>query len=63
MAASLEQESENEPNKIVDNALLVRGCNNSILNRLNAKLNFEYEEETWKRPPAIALVLDHIYGV
>lgn len=49
--------------EIVDNGLLIRGCNSPEINRLNAKLNFEYEESTWKRPPAVALVLDHIYGV
>jgi hypothetical protein len=33
------------------------------MNRLSARLNFEFEEEAWKRPPPVALVLDHIYGV
>ena len=42
---------------------MIRGCNSDNINKLNAKLNFEYEEATWKRPPAMALVLDHIYGV
>lgn len=46
-----------------DNNILIRGCNNSTVNRVNAKLNFEFEEATWKRPPAVALVIDHIYGV
>ncbi len=46
-----------------DNNILIRGCNNSTVNRVNARLNFEIEEPTWKRPPAVALVLDHIYGV
>lgn len=61
--SQLEQEGENEQNKITDNAVLIRGCNNSIMNRLSARLNFEFEEEAWKRPPPVALVLDHIYGV
>jgi hypothetical protein len=47
----------------VDNGLLIRGTNSTVVNRINAKLNFEFEEATWKRPPAVALVLDHIYGV
>jgi hypothetical protein len=46
-----------------DNNILIRGCNNATVNRVNAKLNFEFEEATWKRPPAVALVIDHIYGV
>jgi hypothetical protein len=32
------------------------------MNRLNSKFNFDNEELMWKRPPAVALVLDHIYG-
>jgi len=48
---------------VVDNAVLIRGCNNSIMIRLGAKYNFQFEEEVWKRPPAVGLVLDHIYGV
>ncbi len=47
----------------VDNGLLIRGTNSTVVNRINAKLNFEFEKATWKRPPAVALVLDHIYGV
>jgi len=45
-----------------DNAVLIRGSNSSSINRINAKLNFDMEESVWKRPPAVALVLDHIYG-
>ena len=30
---------------------------------INSKLNFDSVEEVWKRPPGVALVLDHIYGV
>jgi len=33
------------------------------MNRLRTKLNFSMEEEVWKRPPTVALVLEHIYGV
>lgn len=33
------------------------------MNRLGSKFNFDYEEELWKRPPSVALVIDHIYGV
>ena len=46
-----------------DNSVLIRGSNSSAVNSLLAKMNFEFEEQTWKRPPATALVLDHIYGV
>jgi hypothetical protein len=49
--------------EISDNGLLIRGANSGVINRLGAKLNFEFEEASWKRPPAVALVLDHIYGV
>ena len=54
------EEAVTEP--IVDTGLLIRGCNNSVINRLGSKYNFKYEEEIWKRPPAVALVIDHIYG-
>jgi len=47
----------------VDNGVLIRGCNSPLTNRLMSKLNFDMEEATWKRPPATALILDHIYGV
>jgi len=55
----------NQENKQVhvDNGLLIRGSNSSVVNRIGCRLNFEFEEPTWKRPPAVALVLDHIYGV
>ena len=59
-----EEEIETKSQRqIVDNGLLMRGCNNMTMNKLGAKLNFDFEENTWKRPPAVALVLDHIYGV
>jgi hypothetical protein len=47
----------------VDNAVLIRGSNSTVMNRLGSKFNFDYEEEIWKRPPSVALVIDHIYGV
>jgi hypothetical protein len=28
-----------------------------------SQLNFEFQESVWKRPPALSLVLDYIYGV
>lgn len=46
-----------------DNSILIRGSNQPTVNRVNAKLNFEFEEQSWKRPPAMALLLEHIYGV
>lgn len=27
-----------------------------------SKLNFDFDEKVWKRPPALSLVMDHIYG-
>ena len=47
-----------------DNSALVRGSNNSTVNRVLAKLNFEFEDKvhSWKRPPTVGLVMDHIYG-
>lgn len=30
---------------VVDNGVLIRGANNSIINRIGAKFNFEFEEE------------------
>ena len=45
-----------------DNSVLVRGSNNQTVNRVLAKLNFDYDEKVWKRPPAVGLVMDHIYG-
>jgi len=38
-----------DKSEIVDNGLLIRGCNNQTINRIMAKLNFEFEEATWKR--------------
>ena len=46
-----------------DNSLLIRGSNNVTVNRVLSKLNFDFEEKIWKRPPALSLVMDHIYGV
>ena len=47
-----------------DNSVLVRGANNGTVNRVLAKLNFEFEDkaQSWKRPPTVGLVMDHIYG-
>ena len=45
-----------------DNSILIRGSNNQTVNRVLSKLNFDFEEKIWKRPPAIGLVMDHIYG-
>lgn len=45
-----------------DNSLLIRGSNNQTVNRVLAKLNFDFEEAVWKRPPAVGLVMEHIYG-
>ena len=43
--------------------MLVRGSNNVVVNRVLAKLNFEFEAaNAWKRPPTAGLVMDHIYG-
>ena len=45
-----------------DNSILIRGSNNQTVNRVLSRLNFDFEEKIWKRPPAIGLVMDHIYG-
>ena len=45
-----------------DNSLLVRGANNQTVNRVLSKLNFDFEDKIWKRPPAVGLVMEHIYG-
>ena len=45
-----------------DNSVLIRGSNNQTVNRVMAKLNFDFEEKIWKRPPAVGLVMEHIYG-
>ena len=47
-----------------DNSVLMRGSNNATVNRVLAKLNFEFEDKahSWKRPPTVGLVMDHIYG-
>ena len=41
---------------------MIRGSNNQTINKVLAKMNFDFEEKVWKRPPAIGLVMDHIYG-
>lgn len=49
---------------VTDNGLLIRGCNNSVINRVGSKLNFDpTAEEEWKRPPNVMLMLEHIYGI
>jgi len=63
VSQGLETEEDQVVSSVVDNGVLIRGCNNSVMIRLSSKYNFQFEEEVWKRPPAVALVLDHIYGV
>ena len=45
-----------------DNLVLIRGSNNFTVNKVMSKMNFDFDEKTWKRPPALGLVMDHIYG-
>jgi hypothetical protein len=50
--------------KIEDNSLLIRGCNNQVINRVGARFNFDQTgEEEWKRPPPVMLMIEQIYGV
>lgn len=64
LKAETEEEQETSKSRqITDIGLLIRGCNNEQINMINSKLNFDSSEEVWKRPPGVALVLDHIYGV
>jgi hypothetical protein len=46
---------------IQDQTALVRGSNNSTVNRIHAKVS--QSDQSWKRPPSISLILEHIYGV
>lgn len=39
-----EEDSVPKEQAVVDNGILIRGCNDPNINKLNAKLNFEYEE-------------------
>ena len=45
-----------------DRSMLIRGSNNTTVNRVLSRLNFDFEEKIWKRPPAVSLLIDHIYG-
>ena len=46
-----------------DNTVLVRGANSTTINKILSKLHFDFEPKTWIKPPAMSLVLEHIYGV
>lgn len=42
---------------------MIRGSNNTTVNRILCKANFDNEEKVWLRPPSISLILENIYGV
>lgn len=46
-----------------DSTVLIRGGNHSTVNKILAKMQFDYEPKTWQKQPAMSLVLEHIYGV
>lgn len=43
-ATQLNEDAPEQQAVVKDNSVLIRGCNNSTVNRVNAKLNFEFEE-------------------
>lgn len=46
-----------------DNTVLIRGSDNTTINKILSRLHFEFEAKTWMKAPAVSLVLDHIYGI
>lgn len=42
---------------------MVRGSNNSTVNRILGRVGFDHEEKVWQRPPELSLILENIYGV
>lgn len=55
MASQLEQ--------FKDSTVLVRAANHATVNKILAKMHFDFEPKTWLKAPPMALVLEHIYGV
>ena len=54
---------QRKTDQIQDQTVLIRGTNNSTVNRILSKNNFDKEEKVWRRPPATTLHLENIYGV
>ena len=46
-----------------DQTALIRGSNNSTVNRIMGKVNFDAGDKSWKKPPSITLHLEFIYGL
>lgn len=46
-----------------DSTVLIRGANHATVNKILSKIHFDFEPKTWLKAPAMALVLEHIYGV
>ena len=44
---------QRKTDQIQDQTVLIRGTNNSTVNRILSKNNFDNEEKVWRRPPAI----------
>jgi hypothetical protein len=44
VSPTLEADIEEASSSVVDNGVLIRGANNSVINRLGSKFNFEFEE-------------------
>ena len=46
-----------------DSTVLIRGSHSLTVNKVLSKMHFDFEPKTWLKTPAMALVLEHIYGV
>ena len=46
-----------------DSTVLIRASNHPVVNKILAKMHFDFEPKTWLKAPPMALVLEHIYGV
>lgn len=45
VSPTVEADLEEASAALVDNGVLIRGSNNSVINRLGSKFNFEFEEK------------------
>ncbi len=46
-----------------DSTVLIRGSPSLTINKVLSKMHFDFEPKTWMKTPAMALVLEHIYGI
>lgn len=46
-----------------DSTVLIRGSHNLTVNKVLSKMHFDFEPKSWLKNPAMAMVLEHIYGV